>query len=179
MMTLLEKKEVDRLYSQRPEVKESRRLWLKNNPDKFKKTQQKYLTSDKGKESRRMYSKTPEGKKTIKSWQQSNPDKLHQYGRNQLQKYGSLLHMTPNQFRQALFVWSNLIKCRDGACIDCGGIENLEAHHILSKKDYSDLILVENNGVTLCVACHKNYTYWDKIMSNQDTFSHKRMTCDE
>jgi hypothetical protein len=32
----------------------------------------------------------------------------------------------------------------------------LHAHHIFPKKDYPDMILDINNGITLCRGCHKN-----------------------
>lgn len=53
--------------------------------------------------------------------------------------------------------WSNLVKKRDGwKCKinnkDCNG--NLEAHHILSWREYPELRYEINNGITLCQTHH-------------------------
>ena len=56
-----------------------------------------------------------------------------------------------------LDLWSILIRHRDGKCIWCGSVNNLHAHHIVSKAllggnlaGYLDLC----NGMTLCFKCH-------------------------
>lgn len=54
-----------------------------------------------------------------------------------------------------LYKWSSQVKERDGfRCSICGSEKKLHAHHILSKSKHPELILVLNNGVTLCSICH-------------------------
>lgn len=43
-----------------------------------------------------------------------------------------------------------------GECAKCGSKENLEAHHILSAKDYPELRLDKTNGECICNKCHKD-----------------------
>jgi hypothetical protein len=52
------------------------------------------------------------------------------------------------KFRQAVF-------SRDGfKCQVCGIIENLDAHHITSRKEMPNGGYVKENGITLCQICH-------------------------
>lgn len=52
--------------------------------------------------------------------------------------------------------WRRSILDRDGRqCVECGSTDNLEAHHIRTWKDYPELRFVVDNGVTLCVGCHR------------------------
>jgi 5-methylcytosine-specific restriction endonuclease McrA len=51
--------------------------------------------------------------------------------------------------------WTRLVKERDGRCTMCGTVENLEAHHIISKATRPELATVLENGLTLCAGCHR------------------------
>lgn len=53
--------------------------------------------------------------------------------------------------------WSRLVLERDWfACQDCGQeTHNVQAHHIRSWAEYPELRYEVNNGITLCVECHK------------------------
>lgn len=53
--------------------------------------------------------------------------------------------------------WRKLIFERDSyTCKMCGEIaRQIQAHHIFPVRDYPDLTLDINNGITLCVICHK------------------------
>ena len=57
--------------------------------------------------------------------------------------------------------WKNEVFVRDGyicqICNNRGG--NLVSHHILAFSLYPDLRLDVNNGITLCVFCHKEYAH--------------------
>lgn len=50
--------------------------------------------------------------------------------------------------------WAKSVKERDGACIDCGSIERLEAHHLVSKAKFPEVASELWNGITLCHKCH-------------------------
>lgn len=39
-------------------------------------------------------------------------------------------------------------------CVECGAIKGLQAHHVLSKKDFPEKKYDLDNGVTLCLECH-------------------------
>ena len=51
--------------------------------------------------------------------------------------------------------WSKAVRARDGKCVKCGKLEDLHAHHIRPKATHPELILVLDNGMTLCYTCHK------------------------
>ena len=56
-------------------------------------------------------------------------------------------------------IWAHAVLKRDRTtCVLCGfvktGKKSVNAHHILSQSEHPELILLVNNGVTLCVPCH-------------------------
>lgn len=51
--------------------------------------------------------------------------------------------------------WRKSIIDRDKKCVKCGSTENLVAHHIKSYKVHEELRLDVNNGITLCMCCHR------------------------
>lgn len=51
--------------------------------------------------------------------------------------------------------WRKIILKRDNYTCQICHKEGREAHHILSVKERPDLILNFDNGITLCVDCHK------------------------
>ena len=54
--------------------------------------------------------------------------------------------------------WVNKVKGRDNhICQCCGGNKHLHAHHIYGYKNYPNLRLDVNNGITLCNWCHGKY----------------------
>lgn len=61
--------------------------------------------------------------------------------------------------------WSIAIKKRDNyACQKCSSNTSLIAHHINSWKNFPQERFDMNNGVTLCLICHKNlHKTWGKI----------------
>ena len=48
----------------------------------------------------------------------------------------------------------NILKRDNYTCKECGSKERLQVHHIKSRKDYPELIMDENNCITLCITCH-------------------------
>jgi len=50
--------------------------------------------------------------------------------------------------------WSESVRKRDVVCQKCGGGGCLQAHHVFSRRNRSLRWDVEN-GVTLCLPCHK------------------------
>ena len=52
--------------------------------------------------------------------------------------------------------WRKAVLRRDGyKCQACGGVDHLEAHHVVRWADDPTLRIVLGNGLTLCAACHK------------------------
>lgn len=71
-------------------------------------------------------------------------------------KVSTIKHRTNKVIKKKLDVlWSQLVKKQaDGKCEVCGKQENLNSHHIVSRKNLNlrwDL----KNGCCLCVGCHK------------------------
>jgi 5-methylcytosine-specific restriction endonuclease McrA len=53
-------------------------------------------------------------------------------------------------------MWSRAVKTRDGfKCAHCGSRNNLESHHIFSRRHAMTKYNIDN-GITLCKYCHKN-----------------------
>jgi 5-methylcytosine-specific restriction endonuclease McrA len=55
-----------------------------------------------------------------------------------------------------LKVWSKDIR-KIGICDCCGSTENLTAHHLWPKSLHPTLALVPENGVCLCLTCHREF----------------------
>ncbi len=51
--------------------------------------------------------------------------------------------------------WSEKVRARDGACVDCGATENLHAHHVVPKAEAPERAYELENGVALCESCHR------------------------
>lgn len=64
------------------------------------------------------------------------------------------------KWRKAVFERDNYT-CQNKECNQRGG--ELHPHHIKHKVDYPELAFELNNGLTLCVDCHKEKHYGKKI----------------
>lgn len=58
---------------------------------------------------------------------------------------------------RTLAEWSAAIKARDCRCLTCGATTALVAHHVKPKSQYPELKYDLDNGVTLCVDCHRDH----------------------
>jgi hypothetical protein len=58
---------------------------------------------------------------------------------------------------RTLIEWSTAVKARDCKCIECNATTALVAHHVKPKSQYPELKFDLENGVTLCVDCHKDH----------------------
>lgn len=54
-------------------------------------------------------------------------------------------------------MWRDKVISRDRVCQCCGGDKHLQAHHVFGYKHNKDLRVDDENGITLCVFCHKKY----------------------
>lgn len=57
-------------------------------------------------------------------------------------------------------MWSAKVRARDGACLKCGSISCLNAHHVFGRRHTSTRWDVDN-GVTLCMPCHIFWAHRD------------------
>jgi len=123
-------------------------------------------------------------KKKMAEWCKDNPDKVRERGQktrgenHYLWNGGvTVLNQSIRRMTENIY-WQRAIKKRDGKCQDCGGVRNLEAHHITPIKVILEANNITNrdeareclelwdleNGITLCRKCHyklENRTYND------------------
>ena len=70
--------------------------------------------------------------------------------------------------------WAQEVKRRDGnKCVICGSMDDLDAHHIIPKKEHPEFRFQVENGVTLCRAHHAMVhpymiNYMKKVYANND-----------
>jgi 5-methylcytosine-specific restriction endonuclease McrA len=55
-----------------------------------------------------------------------------------------------------LIAWTKVIR-KGKNCSYCDSDKDLHSHHLLSKARYPGLALSENNGIPLCVTCHREH----------------------
>ena len=55
--------------------------------------------------------------------------------------------------------WRKAVVARDVVCVNCGGADNLHAHHIIAWSEAPELSLMLGNGTTLCGACHRDLDF--------------------
>lgn len=138
------RKEIDKLEKQREMVKKNKIAYLYNqNYEKYKKDiiikSLKEEIKDLKMENKNLKEKIVElqnenielGKK--RSYRKSdNPIKSKEY----------------KEFRKKILERDNY------TCQKCGSKEKLQVHHIKSRKKYPELIMNEQNCITLCIVCH-------------------------
>lgn len=98
---------------------------------------------------------------TKRTWARNNPKSVRNTLMKYYQKVGSIFGLTASQYEWALKSWSVSVRERDlQICVNCGSTEDLQAHHIIPKKERPDLALDLNNGITYCLPCHKETESW-------------------
>lgn len=101
-------------------------------------------------ETRRKISLAQIGRKT-------SPETIEKMRKAQHIYWKKQLGVGPVKNSRALKYWSSEVKHRDNySCVYCGTQEMLNSHHILCKYKHPELALCLNNGITLCISCHKN-----------------------
>src|SRR4030042_1240308 len=93
----------------------------------------------------------------LKEWNKKNPD--IQRGKNNHNWKGgiSTLHMMLRRSREYKDWIKSVFKRDRYICVKCGnkGSGNLQAHHIFSWANYPEKRFDLENGLTLCIDCHK------------------------
>jgi hypothetical protein len=91
----------------------------------------------------------------IEQWKKANPSKVMQHSFNYIQKHPG---RGPGRFGSFQYCeWRSMIYQKDNyTCQSCfkRGVR-LHAHHIKGWADYPDLRYDIENGITLCVICHR------------------------
>ena len=60
--------------------------------------------------------------------------------------------------KEADYVFSRYIRMRDGKCVTCGAVENLQCGHLFSRVSYSTR-WDEENAFAQCAACNYRHEY--------------------
>jgi hypothetical protein len=154
-------------YNHRPEVIKNKSLWhklnkwkrdLKRKDENFKQNNRDYAMRPENKIKRQIRQQTQEYKLWMKKYRENNPEKLLEWGKKHAKKHGAIFKMPYRIYKFALQQWSRSVRRRDNnTCWVCGSKENIEANHILPKKDYPELSLDVDNGITLCDKDHNWY----------------------
>lgn len=91
-----------------------------------------------------------------REYYRNNIEKFFINNKKQMLKISKELDMDIGKARYALNSWSKMVRKRDiYTCQTCGSNKNLNAHHIIYKKYYPQLMLNINNGITQCRKCHR------------------------
>jgi len=96
-----------------------------------------------------------EGKITKNNFCSKNCSDKYNVGKNH---YEYKEHLHDKNYKTALKQWSNIIKERDNfICKLCGENDKnvLEAHHLKEKSNFPELQFSFDNGICLCLKCHK------------------------
>ena len=142
----MQKSEYSRKYyaENKSKLQEYYRRYYQEHKTTMKKNQKEYYSLHK--DEKRDY-----GKKYYKN----HPEKFLESNRRMLQRLGSIHNMSRTNVRRSLQNWSQTVKKNDGhRCCICGSQKDLHAHHIFYKSNIPELMLVPNNGVTLCREHH-------------------------
>ena len=82
------------------------------------------------------------------------------------------LKYPPNTY----YGWRKFVLKRDNySCRLCGSKVNLECHHIKDYRDFPELRLNINNGITLCNNCHKTKTNYGNKKKYKRSFINVRI----
>lgn len=155
--TITKKQIYNKKYWQRPEVKErDRKRTIKRKEEKKLYNKIEYVKENK----KRSNKKWLKNNRLIyneyqKNWKKNNKSKIQESRYKSFLKIGGSKH----RYAHALRAWALLVKKRDNnTCQVCGITDipkNLHAHHFLYKHVYPNISMSLNNGITLCVNCHK------------------------
>ncbi len=90
-----------------------------------------------------------------RQWERKNQQRRYEIELNLYRKYGQFLNLNAHEYKSVLIAWSKLVRNRDNnSCLQCGKPSNV-SHHIIFKKTMPELSLNLNNGIALCIPCHK------------------------
>lgn len=98
------------------------------------------------------------------SWECYNKDRHMPKGEDHWNWQGGVSKENDHRDSYDYKEWRKSVYQRDGyRCVNCGSKEKLNAHHILSWRDFPEKRYDIQNGITLCEKCHiqfhKKYGY--------------------
>ncbi len=167
--------ERQKLYRKRKrdELLKKEKLWRELNKNKVRINNQNYYQKNKERllaqnkmyrmknktkldQNKTDWNKKNRGKQSQynKRWQKRNPNALLQRQLRYLKKHGGYFNINSFEYKMALRYWGKIIKKRDKACVVCGSVKDLNAHHIIHRSVKPELTFVFNNGITLCRTHH-------------------------
>ena len=113
-------------------------------------------TRDKYIASKRQWAKSDNGKKSTDEWLAKNPGYMTNFLRKKMTRLGKVFDMSVDTYAYARMSWAKDHKAI-GECSYCGSTGDLHAHHILPVSKFPGMSLVDNNGTSLCIPCHKEH----------------------
>lgn len=99
------------------------------------------------------YSNYDEYRKIQAIYEKNNRDKRDQIRLRLIHKLAKPFNLNDSEFKETLRAWSEKIRKENPFCF-CGNPCKI-SHHIIFKKIMPELSLNLNNGIALCVPCHK------------------------
>lgn len=124
---------------------ESSRKYFRNNRDKHNQSVARYCAKPEIKKKRAEYNR---------QYHKNHPDKLLRNIKTHLTKIGFFNNLEWWQVVDQLKGWSKIIhEDHNQKCAVCGN-DSTQAHHILHKSKYPQLVFNRNNGIALCDKCH-------------------------
>lgn len=109
----------------------------------------------------------------IRKWHKENPEKSRQQALKNLSRdgSGSLSKENSPAWRGGITeewqkwksnhgkdfeIWRNAVYARGGKmCRNCGSLNKVQAHHLISVSEFRQFAFLEMNGICLCFDCHK------------------------
>ena len=132
--------------------------WRKTNPEKLKAQIKRYNY-------KRYHNNPQKSIERVMNWRNENPYKVLNNQIKHMTKIADFYNKNMNEYRWANMSWSKLVKkLNNNACIVCGSTGELHAHHIFHKAKYPELSLNINNGLPVCVPCHKEVHGWGLVI---------------
>ena len=114
-----------------------------------------YYRSEKYRElDKKRYRNNIEAERQRSRIKNKNYSKRNQKGIEYRTRLAKAVGLSYTQFTYQLQLVKKSVLQRDGACIHCGDTAEI-VHHELERKDYPELVLTENNMISLCNTCHK------------------------
>ena len=114
-----------------------------------------YYRSEKYRElDKKRYRNNLESERQRSRIKNKNYSKRNQKGIEYRTRLAKAVGLSYTQFTHQLQIVKKSVLQRDGACVHCGDKAEI-VHHELERKDYPELVLTENNMVSLCNTCHK------------------------
>ncbi len=156
-------------YDTSEKGRQTKKLWKKNNPEKVKSSALKWCKIFRNSESgsQWMVQYRIDNKEILleqaKIWAKNNPKRILESRKKSLKILGDVLDLDMMEVKAALQAWSESIR-EDYPKCPCGK-KSEHAHHCWPKEFFPENALDLNNGLGVCIKCHKEI---HKILKKMD-----------